>query len=332
MVNGLYAAPMSATIYILGPQSSIPNLPKTINRFVPTGPLGLISAGWRHSEGEFSALSRELSREIKHLPLYQWFDELGNKEPTLAARSKERQKQIKAYKAAYRLQLHSALGLWSRLQELEEDLPNIYAPDVLDGCKFVKQIDNRAIERLNDIRAQFSDLETPWKHPSVHDYYSQIKESLQGCSGLLIAGGHVALLRNRMYFFGLHQLIQEFLAEGKPVFAWSAGAMAITSRIILYYDDPPFGKGIPEVLDTGIGNIPQMIFLPHAQTRLRLNNTKRCQQFAMRFAPDICLTLEPGALLAWKDGFMHNIGDLEASKRIDETGDLKEWEVARCVH
>ena len=323
---------MSAPIYILGPQSPTANLPEAIQRFAPEGPLALISAGWRHGENEHAALNRDLKRPIELLPLYSWFDELGSIEPELSQRSKTRQHQIKAYKNAYRLQLHAALGLWTRMQELAEHNPEVHDADVQDALGFVKQIDERAIERLNTIRADFSDLETPWLHPSVQPMYEQIKSTLDKSSALLIAGGHVALLRNRMYFFGLHQLIQEFLAAGKPVFAWSAGAMAITNRIILYYDDPPFGKGIPEVLDTGIGNVPHLILLPHAKTRLRVDNQHRIQQFAQRFAPDICLTLENGALLSWKDNFMRNIGGKGSSMKIGQDGSLTNWEVARCVH
>lgn len=322
---------MTAPIYILGPQSPNANLPQAIERFAPDGPLALISAGWRHGESEYDALTRDLNRPINLLPLYSWFDELGAIEPELSSRSKTRQQYIKTYKSAYRLQLHSALGLWTRMQELDAQHPTVHKADVEDALGFVKQIDERAIERLNQIRADFEDLETPWSHPSVQPMYEQIKDTLDKSSALLIAGGHVALLRNRMYFFGLHQLIQSFLEAGKPVFAWSAGAMAITNRIILYYDDPPFGKGIPEVLDSGIGNIPHVILLPHAKTRLRVNNQHRIQQFAQRFAPDICITLENGALLSWKDNFMRNIGADESSMRVGQDGTLQSWEVARCV-
>ena len=323
---------MSAPVYILGPQSSTANLPQAIQRFAPDGSLALISAGWRHGESEYDALTRDLKRPINLLPLYSWFDELGTIEPELSLRSKTRQQYIKTYKTAYRLQLHSALGLWTRMQELADQHPVVHQEDVRDALGFVRKIDERAIERLNQIRADFADLETPWKHPSVQPMYAQIKETLEQSAALLIAGGHVALLRNRMYFFGLHQLIQSFLEAGKPVFAWSAGAMAITNRIILYYDDPPFGKGVPEVLDNGIGNIPHLILLPHAKTRLRIKNRHRIQQFAQRFAPDICITLENGALLSWKDNFMRNIGVKDSSMRICQDGTLQSWEVARCVH
>ena len=41
------------------------------------------------------------------------------------------------------------------------------------------------------------------------------------------------------------------------VVAWSAGAMVLTERVVLFHDDPPHGAGIAEVLDVGLGLVPR---------------------------------------------------------------------------
>ena len=63
----------------------------------------------------------------------------------------------------------------------------------------------------------------------------------------MIAGGHVASLLNRLKLFDVLGL-----AAGKPIFAWSAGAMVLTDRIVLFHDYPPYGSDIAQVLDAGL--------------------------------------------------------------------------------
>jgi hypothetical protein len=46
----------------------------------------------------------------------------------------------------------------------------------------------------------------------------------------------VAVLVNRLRLFGLGDLVAD-----KTVFAWSAGAMAVSERVVLFHDDPPQG-------------------------------------------------------------------------------------------
>ncbi len=68
---------------------------------------------------------------------------------------------------------------------------------------------------------------------------------------MLIAGGHVAVLLNRMRLFRLG----EELAK-KPLIAWSAGAMALSERIVLFHHHAPQGRRDAELLDAGLGIVP----------------------------------------------------------------------------
>ena len=89
------------------------------------------------------------------------------------------------------------------------------------------------------------------------------------------------------------------LAGNCPVIAWSAGAMAVSERVVLFHDSPPQGAGNPEVLDAGLGLGRQLVALPHARRRLRLGDPLRVSLFARRFAPSTCAVLEEGARLDW---------------------------------
>lgn len=293
---------MSGSIHILGPQQPSANLPTVVANHIPDGPMAIITAGWRLDESDISALERDLKAPLFLLPLYTWFDFLGSKEPDLAGQHAARQNKIKAYKKIYNLQLQSACDLWTKISDLKQKNNELYEIDEHDACETVRQTDRRCIERQNAVRKSFPDLEKPWSHFSAAPYYKKIEMTLQKCSGLIIAGGHVAVLRNRMYFFGLNKLLPEFLDAGKSIITWSAGAMSLSEQIVLYYDDPPDNDaGLPKVLDKGLGLIPNTIFLPHARQRLHIDTPKRVTRFARRFLPAKCIALEHGAHLQYQN-------------------------------
>jgi hypothetical protein len=79
-----------------------------------------------------------------------------------------------------------------------------------------------------------------------------------------------------------------------PVIAWSAGAMALAERIVLFHDRAPQGPGHPEVYGNGLSVLRGMVPLPHARARLLLDDAPRMAVFARRFAPARCVPLENG--------------------------------------
>ena len=301
---------MNGTIHILGPQRGAPKLPEIIHEQYPDARLAVISAGWRHEEAQLRPLARDLQRPLELLPLYQWFDELGKTEPALSNEHARRQKKIKSYKDAYRLRLQYGMEFLEAIRKKHHHSPELFTEDVRYAQESIQKIDMDAIERIGRIRDSFPNLTQPWLHPSAISFHEEIKETLDNCDVLLITGGHVAILRNRMFFFGCQHLLEEFLDQGKTIIAWSAGAMSLCEQIVLYYDDPPDGAGIAEVLDTGLGIIPRAIFFPHAQQRLHTNDTKRIRDLAQRFSQHKCFALEKETHLMYnREGwsFINNV-------------------------
>ena len=302
---------MLGQIHILGPQHPHHNIDKALKDFCPTGNVAVISAGWRYEEKDIDALKRAIKRDVFHIPLYEWFEGLGGVEPELSNMHKLRQKRILAHKKVYQINLESALQTWHEIRGLYKSNPDIYNQDEHEACLHVQAIDRRCVERLEEIKGDFSAIAQPWLHESALPLFEQIAYTLDRCSALILTGGHVAILRNRLAFFGLEELLQDFLLEGKQIFAWSAGAMCLTDRIVLYHDDPPWGEGYAEILDTGMGLLPKVVFLPHANTRLDIGNPSRIEKFARRFAPDVCICLENGAHLVFNE---HGVQDLSAKR------------------
>src|SRR5581483_6697091 len=97
----------------------------------------------------------------------------------------------------------------------------------------IQQLDRRHLEKCASVRDEFEARMKVNERPEIVRHRDEIARELASCSAVAIAGGHVAVLLNRLTLFGIDKLIAD-----KPVFAWTAGAMAITDRIVLFHDDP----------------------------------------------------------------------------------------------
>ena len=105
---------------------------------------------------------------------------------------------------------------------------------------------------------------------------------------MVLAGGRVDVLAHVLHLFNVAAAIRS------PVIAWSAGAMALAERIVLFGDRAPQGPGFPEVHGSGLSLVRGAVLLPHARARLRLDDAPRMAVMARRFAPDRCVLLDPG--------------------------------------
>ena len=130
--------------------------------------------------------------------------------------------------------------------------------------------------------------------PSLGD---DVQRQIEKAGLVLIAGGHVAVLLNRMRLFQLGELLVT-----KPIIAWSAGAMALSDRIVLFHHKAPQGKREAEILDAGLGIVQKLVLLPDAKSRLDGRNRKRMDLFSRRFAPATCCTLDSGSSIHLNDG------------------------------
>ena len=107
---------------------------------------------------------------------------------------------------------------------------------------------------------------------------------------MVIAGGHVGVLADVLHLFN----VAAVFVGSRPVIAWSAGAMALTDRIVLFGDRSPQGPGHPEVYGSGLSVLRDVVLLPHARARMLLDDTPRMAVFARRFGPARCVLLDPG--------------------------------------
>ena len=123
-----------------------------------------------------------------------------------------------------------------------------------------------------------------------------VASMLDSAAVLVVAGGHVGVLAEVLHLFNVAAVLRP------PVIAWSAGAMALTDRIVLFHDRAPQGPGHPEVWGSGLSVLRDVVLLPHARARLLLDDGDRMAVFARRFGPARCVPLEAGVRIDVADG------------------------------
>lgn len=308
-------------LHLLGPQRQEPNLVEVLDGLGVSGPLVAFTAGWRHDEDELGPLQSAVG-EVTHLPLYRWFDEIPDLAPDVARLYKERQARIMRFKDLYRLRMAAGLDTVRALVRLGSKDQDLIEAQVQSASEVVRSIDREALAAVDAVRAEYVQLHERFAVPQIAARRDAVVEACRGAGAILVAGGHVAVLRNRLLFFGAEHPLAEALRRGVPVLAWGAGAMVMTRRIVLFYDDAPEGPADAEILDHGLGLAPGVVALPHARERLRLEDGARVAALARRFGPDACIALEKGAWISHTPGGWRSRGEPGTASLLLETGAL----------
>jgi hypothetical protein len=203
---------------------------------------------------------------------------------------------MQAVQRLYRMRLDFALEPARRLlRETGDD--DLIEPQRQAAIDVVRRLDYEHLLLLAEIHEEFEATWRPAERDAVVGQRLEIAAVMARAEALVIAGGHVAVLLNRLRLFSLVDLFGNL-----PILAWSAGAMALGERIVLFHDSPPQGPGNAEVLDQGLGLHQDVIPLPGASQRLRLDDQVRVSLFARRFAPDLCVPLDSGMSVHFRSG------------------------------
>ncbi len=319
---------MPRPVVLLGPQRPNPNLLEALNARVPgDGHLVAVTAGWRHDEGEDLALREHVGVRTVHLPLYRWFDELTASAPELVAAWRARQDKLRSLKRVYRMRLGHALeALFGVERAADDEDPAAVAPQRAFALEALRNVDAQLLAHADELRSADPELNHTWLHKAVAPYHAEVQTALSDARALLLAGGHVGVLLNRLKFFGVPEALADHPDVG--VVAWSAGLMAITQQIVLFYDDAPDGEAWPEVFDTGLGMVGGLVTLPHAKRRLRLEDTARVSLLAWRFAPEAAIGLENGAWIERRRSGWVNCGRPGTAFRLCPDGQLRALKAA----
>jgi len=299
---------------LLGPQSPVPNLKRAIDIINPDGPIVVITAGWRDSEGELDELQKTAGRPVEDLMLYRRAEEVFAHEPALHELQRERQDNLKELQRLYRIRLSPTIVAARKLMRTRAE-PKLLRLEQRAAITQLRALDSHHLRRIRGIHEDFNKRRAGLDIPRALAQREEVHRLVQNAGLILIAGGHVAVLLNRIRLFGLDQQMAQ-----KPIIAWSAGAMALSERIVLFHHLAPQGKRDAELLDAGMGIVRRRVLLPHAATRLDWRNRGRMALFSRRFSPAVCCTLDNGSMIQLEN---NRVIDTVGSSVVMRTGRKK---------
>jgi hypothetical protein len=275
-------------IVVLGPQRR-PTLDSVVRGLDVTGPIATVNAGWQEREPDDAELDALLGGRSVNLRLHTRWQDVLARDPEYALAEREHRAALRELQELHLVQLDGALGALREVARYGGSRGPVRNAARADAEAVVRLVDERHLARVKQARAAFTARWRPGERLAAAEHRTDVRRVLDAAAALVVAGGHVGVL--------LH-VLRLFAVTAPPVLiAWSAGAMALTERVLLFHDRAPHGPAHAEFLDAGLGWIPGCVLLPHARRRLRTDDPARMAELARRAAPARCVVLDDGASL-----------------------------------
>lgn len=285
--------PTVPPIVLLGPQRFDPTLGAAAKAVGIEGKIATITAGWQERETDDADLHEHLHKQTINLRIYERADRVWKADTELREAHRARQERMRLKQDFYRIRLEHELDA-AHVIEQRRAPADVLEEERAASVQAVRDLDAFHLATCARDKEAWNAKWKPLEREHVRRERDEIIELLEGVAAVAIAGGHVATLLNRLELFGMDELL-----KGRPLLAWSAGAMAISQRVVLFHDSPPQGPGAAEILDRGMGLCPDVVPLPAPETRLRLDDRERVTRFARRFSPALCLAMPACAHITW---------------------------------
>jgi hypothetical protein len=281
-------------VVLLGAQRFDPSLGEAVKELEIEGRIATITAGWQEREAEDEDLAQHLGGRAVNLRLHERAEDVFRRDPELHEVHRQRQEVLRHRQDFYRIRLEHELDAQHVIRQ--RAAPDaILADEANASIEAIRELDTWHLAKCAAVRRSFDDPLALATRPSVMRHVREIASVLKECEAIAIAGGHVATLLNRLELFRIAALVGK-----RVVFAWCAGAMAISERVVLFHDDPPQGPGAAEVLDSGLGLVRGCVVLPQPEDRLRMEDRARVNVMARRFAPALCLAMPARSRITWR--------------------------------
>src|ERR1044072_3439242 len=207
------------------PQRLPPTLGGAVRGVGVEGEIAVVTAGWQEREEEVDELREHLGGRVGNLRLYARAEEVFRKDRALARAHRQRQDRLQRMQELYRLRLDHAMEAARALHTRRGD-PEVVNPEREAAVAHIRELDRTHLERVKAVNAELEATGKPGRRPAVSRHRAELAELLGGWSAFAVACGHVPLLPTRLRLFGIAEMI-----AGKPVFAWSGGAMVLGERL-----------------------------------------------------------------------------------------------------
>ena len=342
-------------VILLGPQRR-PTVDAVARSLSLAGPIATITAGWQEREPDDAELSMLLGGRTANLSLYRRWLDVQDRDPQYAAAERALAGTLAELQDLYLLRLDYALqavyavqrrsaseaGAAGELRAGELRAGELRAGALAEAIATVRELDAAHLRRVDGVRGEFFQRLQPHDRPVIAGHRAEVQGILGEACGLVIAGGHVGVLAEVLHLFNVAAALRSWVGHSSagrssagrssagrsPVIAWSAGAMALADRIVLFGDRSPQGPGHPEVYGSGLSVLRDVVLLPHARARMLLDDTPRMAVFAQRFAPARCVLLDSGTRIELDGDGGYDVGWPPGVRVIAEDGRVTSLEAA----
>jgi hypothetical protein len=295
------------------------SIPETWAHELPReGRIATIRAGFQEWEGDDERLSQALEGRDVNLSLHARADRIWQEDPALRDGHRAMQERVRLLRSVYNVRLSRLADAWIELLRTDGPGP-VLDPEREAALDAIRALDERQRERVAELRSDFEARFRPGERPAVLRERAEVEALLSDSRAIVVDGGHVAVLLNRLRLFGIERLV-----GGRIVFGIAGGAMVLAERLVLVHDTPPWGPGHAEVAEGGLGLFPGVVALPQATTRLRLDDQDRVWRLSRRFAPARCVLLDPGGRAEW-NGHRWEASGLRC---VSAEGRVERWDAA----
>ena len=302
---------------LLGPQRPDPTVGEAVHALVPEGQsVAVISAGWQEAENDLDEIREFVHRPLVDLLIYARCDTLIHQAPELGEAHRHRQITLRALQRLYRRRLGHLIDAAVDIFEVEIDLATL---DQRHAVTQVRALDRHHLQRVRAAHLEYEQVEGTTDLAVRARLRDEVKAALEEVSTVIITGGNVGVLMSRLRLLGMRELL-----AGKNIVAWSAGAMALCERVVLYHDLAPQGQRDAELFDEGLGLVPGFVVLPNAKRRLDPSQATRLGLMSRRLAPRRTVTLDNPSMLTFDDG---KLTAVRKSQRLSRSGVLKKVRV-----
>lgn len=288
-------------VTLLGPQRRTSATRTAVAELIPTGSVATVNAGWRERESADAELGDVLGGRMVNLRLYQRWTELITHDHEYAAAERKLQDDLEEQQAVYALRLFHAVAALDEVHRRDK-MPDVQAAAVADGIRALRDLDTWHLAEVSRSRQQFYRTTEIGSRATVAAHRRELAELIDASAGMVITGGHVGVLLHLLHVFGLAAMIKP------PVITWSAGAMALSERVVLFGAHRPAGRRLPEVWAEGLGVYTGVIPFPHPRHRLPMHDPYQLALLARRFKGWTCLLFDDGVRVDLTDGWPPPVG------------------------
>jgi hypothetical protein len=288
-------------VTLLGPQRRTSAARTAVAELIPTGSIATINAGWRERGPADAELGDVLGGRMVNLQLYRRWSELVAHDAEFAAAERKLTDDLEEQQAVYALRVFHAVAALDEVNRRDK-MPAVRAAAVADGIRALRSLDEWHLGEVGGARQEYYRATRIGERENVAVHRQEIAELVEASSGMVITGGHVGVLLHLMHVFGIAALIKP------PVITWSAGAMALSDRVVLFGAHRPAGRRLPEVWAEGLGVFSGVLPFPHPRQRLPMHDPYQLALLARRFKRWTCLLFDDGMRVDLTAGWPPPVG------------------------